>query len=330
MPSVRAVGTNSNGASSITPGLPTGHASGDALYLVMESCNTSNAAGTPSTPSGYSKLFEATDLPGNAAVTTLTIFGKIDGGSESAPTVTGFDDHGTGRIVAVQGHGLAAITDTVVGTNTQTTGTSLTSSGITVVAGSLVLLCVGTTRDSAVTNQFDSWTDANLTSITEQADNVVATGAGGGIGIASGDCAGTASGTFTVTQATSSASNAVQLGIPPPSTSVTAPVGAITLAADVASLAIASTITAPVGALVMAADAPTIFTGTSTQVTAPVGVLTLGADAPTISAGTSASVTAPVGVLTLSADTHSVSTGPGPESPDTLNADQSFLTLVGL
>ncbi len=223
--SVRAVGTVASGATTCSPGLPAGHTTGDALYIVVESVNSSSAAGTPAVSSGgYSKLSEGTSAGGAAGVTTLTIFGKIDGGSESAPTVDGYDDHGIARMWAVKDHGLSLITDTVVGTQTNAAATtSITSSAITVAAGSLVFLCVSTSRDATSTTDFTDATaaDANLTNIAEIIDNGTATASGGGVGVWSGDCAGTNSGTFTVTQSNSSTYNSVQLGVPAAAVSAT-------------------------------------------------------------------------------------------------------------
>ena len=62
---------------SISPGLPTGHTSGDVLVLAAAIHNS--GVGTPNTPAGYTLLLNAANL---------RVFGKVDGGSESAPSVS--------------------------------------------------------------------------------------------------------------------------------------------------------------------------------------------------------------------------------------------------
>lgn len=73
-----AVGTvaHANNAS-VTPGLPAGHATGDVLLMVAAIRNS--GAGTPNTPSGWSRLLD---------MSNFVLFGKVDGGAEVAPTVT--------------------------------------------------------------------------------------------------------------------------------------------------------------------------------------------------------------------------------------------------
>lgn len=62
---------------SITPGVPAGVVAGDLLLMLVAIRNS--GTGTPNTPSGWTKLVDA----GN-----VCLFGKVAGGSESAPTVT--------------------------------------------------------------------------------------------------------------------------------------------------------------------------------------------------------------------------------------------------
>jgi hypothetical protein len=119
----------------------------------------------------------------------------------------------------ISGHGLNVIGDTVVGTGNGANSGSATMLGITVTAGSMVLMVCGITRDLSSTTNFSAWTNVNLTNITEQIDNTTPSGIGGGVGVATADCAGTTTGDSTVTIAVSEQWRAVHLGVPPPSTS---------------------------------------------------------------------------------------------------------------
>lgn len=73
-----AAGTAAHGNNaSVVPGLPAGLASGDRMYMLAAIRNS--PAGIPSTPAGWTLLVDGTNM---------RLFGKIAGGSESAPTVS--------------------------------------------------------------------------------------------------------------------------------------------------------------------------------------------------------------------------------------------------
>lgn len=217
---IRSKGAFGSGTTSFLAAVPTGGSapvSGDALYIIMESSDSTTAAGTPTTPGGWTKLFEETQGAGATGVTTLTVFGKIAGAGEADVTVNGVGNHCSGRMFVIMGHGLSVIGDTVVGAGNGADTGNGTVTGITVTAGSLVLICVATTRDANNTTTFSAWTNGNLTSILEEQDQTVSTGAGGGTGVASGQCAGTTTGNSTVTIAVSVQWRSVHLGIAPAS-----------------------------------------------------------------------------------------------------------------
>lgn len=73
-----AVGTvaHANNAS-VTPGLPTGHTAGDLLLANVAIRNS--GSGVPATLAGWTKLIDGSNM---------ALFGKVDGGAESAPTFT--------------------------------------------------------------------------------------------------------------------------------------------------------------------------------------------------------------------------------------------------
>ncbi len=70
-----------NGAATLTPGLPSGHASGDHLMWMGLERNSSN---TIALPSGYAEVYCLL----NGAIKYFCVADKIDGGSESAPSTT--------------------------------------------------------------------------------------------------------------------------------------------------------------------------------------------------------------------------------------------------
>jgi len=200
--------------------VPTGGSApvaGDALYIIMESSDSSVAAGTPTTPDGWSKLFENTIAPATSSVSTLTVFGKIAGAGETNVTVDGVGDHCAGAMVVIRDHGLSVIGDTVVGAATGhgTQQANNLAPSITVTAASLIITCMGLSDDAADTTNVSGVTNANLANIVEQRDRTVATGAGGGVGIYTSTCAGTSTGTTEWDHDTAVQSQSMQMGIKP-------------------------------------------------------------------------------------------------------------------
>jgi len=222
-PQLRGVGAFGSGTTSFTAAVPTGGSApvaGDAMYIIMESSDSSTTAGTPTTPGGWSKLGENTIGAGATNVTTLTIFGKIAGAGEGNVTVNGVGDHCAGAMVVVYNHGLSVITDTVVGAFTDhgTSTTNVLAASITVTAKSFVITAMGLSDDANDTSNVSGVTNANLAGITERIDQTVSTGAGGGVGIYTSTCAGTTTGTTEWDHDTAVNSQSVQLGVKPATT----------------------------------------------------------------------------------------------------------------
>jgi len=222
-PTLRGVGAFGSGTTSFTAAVPTaGNApqAGDAMYIIMESTDSSTTAGTPNTPGGWNKLFENTIAAGSStepAVSTLTIFGKIAGAGEGNVTVDGVGNHCAGAMIVVAGHGLAAITSTVVGAATDhgTSTTNVLAPSINVTAGSFIITCMGLGDDAADTTNVSGVTNANLAGIAERIDQTVSTGSGGGVGIYTATCAGSSTGTTEWDHDTAASSQSMQLGITP-------------------------------------------------------------------------------------------------------------------
>ena len=222
-PTVRGVGAFGSGTTSFTAAVPTGGnapVAGDAMYIVMESTDSTTTAGTPTTPGGWSKLFENTIAAGSSvepAVSTLTIFGKIAGAGEGNVSVSGVGNHCAGAMIVIAGHGLSVITNTVVGaaTNHGTQQANCLAPSINVSADSLIIVAMGLGDDAADTTNVSGVVNANLASIVEQRDQTVSTGSGGGVGIYTATCAGTTTGTTEWDHDTAASSQSLQLGIAP-------------------------------------------------------------------------------------------------------------------
>jgi hypothetical protein len=219
LPAFRSKGAYGSGTTSCVAAVPTGGSApqtNDILLIVVESSDSTTVAGTPNTPGGWTKIFEETQGAGATGVTTLTVFGKRAGASESDVTVDGVGNHCSASMFVFSGC-ITTGDAWVVGTGNGGNAGGVTITGLsTPVADCLVLMICATSRDANFTTQFSSWTNVNLTGITEREDNGVATGAGGGIGLAEGgkSSAG-ATGDSTVTQGTSAIYRSVHVALKP-------------------------------------------------------------------------------------------------------------------
>lgn len=218
---IRGVGAASTaGANSTSVSPPTSSApqSGDVLIMVCESSDSTTAAGTPNTPSGWTKIFERTEGDGATGVTTLTVFAKIAGASESAVTVDGVLNHIHGQMIALMDTGVSNVaTDIVVGTGTGAASGNMASvAGVSAAVDDMILLIGGTTRDAANTATWSAWAIASgVGTVTERMDSQTNTGTGGGFGMATAlvTSAGT-TGNGSATIAVSVQWNGVQIKVP--------------------------------------------------------------------------------------------------------------------
>ncbi len=87
----------------------------------------------------------------------------------------------------------------------------------TTVTNTLVVTAIATSLpDASSTTNFSSWTNANLTDVTERTDNAVNSGNGGGLGVATGvRAAAGAYGNTAVTLANSAYKGMMSIAIKP-------------------------------------------------------------------------------------------------------------------
>src|SRR3989304_3219905 len=92
-PTYRSSITIASGTTSAAFGLPSGTLEGDLELIFAESSDSTTAAGTPTTPNGWTKIFERTEGGGALNVTTLTIFARVAPASPGSVTVSGVGNH---------------------------------------------------------------------------------------------------------------------------------------------------------------------------------------------------------------------------------------------
>jgi len=183
-PSVVNVGAVASSATAITPAFPASISADDCLFTIAE-CEGITAPGAYTLPSGWAHVTGSPIQEGTN--TRLWVIWRRYDGVFTAPSLGDSGDHNVGRMIAIRGCPTTGNPWDIVSSATEATSdTSATWPGVTTtVDDTLILEIISTGADIASTAQLGALTNSNYTSITEQMDNWISTGNGGGIGMVS-------------------------------------------------------------------------------------------------------------------------------------------------
>lgn len=160
----------------------------DILLILVEQASLTTPEVSPSA-SGFAHALGSPVGPDTAG-TVLSVLWMRAAGGETSATVSGPSNHGVTRAITIRGvksSGNPWNVNPGVGTEANGVDTGATWPDVTTTAADcLVCLCIATGRDFNSTANLGAVTNANLTSLTEQMDNWVSTGTGGGIGLVTG------------------------------------------------------------------------------------------------------------------------------------------------
>ena len=181
-----AAGTAVSGTGTITVAWPT-HQAGDIALLFVESCG--GQAVTLSTPAGFAAVTNSPQSTGTGTDgTRLTVFWcRATSSSMSSPVVADPGNHVYGRILTFRG----VITtgnpwDVTAGGMKATASTTTTFGTVTTTVDNDLIVLAASRDNDPTAAAWSSWTNANLSSLTEQSDGGTTSGNGGGIGVATG------------------------------------------------------------------------------------------------------------------------------------------------
>ena len=181
-----AAGTAQSGTGNITVPWPT-HQTGDVALLFIESCGGQAANLSPS--AGFVNVLNSPQSTGTTTNgTRLTVYWcRATSSSMSSPTVTDPGNHVYGRILTFRG---VTTTDNpwdVTAGGTKATASTTTTFGAvtTTVNNTLIVLAASRDNDSAAA-AWSTWTNTNLSSLTERSDGGTSSNNGGGVGVATG------------------------------------------------------------------------------------------------------------------------------------------------
>jgi lysophospholipase L1-like esterase len=216
-----AVGAITSSSSAITPALPAGISTGDILLLFLETSNQAISIASPNNGT-WTEVANSPQGTGTAAGSTgarLTVFWSRYNGTQGAPTTSDSGDHQLGQILAFRGAATSGNPwDVTYGGVEAASDTSGVIPGvITTLDNTLIVAAIATSLpDASGTANFSSWTNSNLTELTERADNTVTSGNGGGLGIATGKKAAAGIyGTTAVTLANSAYKGMMSIALKP-------------------------------------------------------------------------------------------------------------------
>lgn len=187
MPTFVAAGAEDGAIGAITPVLPAGLNTNDILLLFIE---TANEVITIPTPNGGTWTEVASSPQGTGALgTRLTVFWSRYNGTQGDPTSSDSGNHQVGHIEAYRGVRTSGDPWNITSGNVDTTGpATLTVGGATTtVDNCLVVIAVADDWDNTSTTRYTNWVNADLASVTERWDSGVASGNGGGVGVATGE-----------------------------------------------------------------------------------------------------------------------------------------------
>jgi len=267
----RATGTAANGASgSLTPGLPTGHTTGD--ILIVQACSLDNVSHSVS---GYTQIGSQTN---NGASFTSSVWWKRDGGSESAPTVT----HTSGNAISAVVHAFSGASARIginsawsanASSGTVTCATLTTnfdsSELVEIFCSAAVNKAYSTYSGSPTpTERFDGPSTASRPSMA-MADSTI-TASGTAVGSRTSTCSGAA------------VNNGIQFTLIPPIT-LNATSGSFALSGTAATLEVGRKVSATSGTFTLTGTAVTMLAGYTMNVAS--GAFTETGTASTLEVG---------------------------------------------
>ena len=243
-PTVRGVGAVAASGAAVSPSVPAGAAVGDLLLMFCETAGGQAIDSATSTdwegPTGItmdgtcgSSTFVQTGTS-STTDTRLTVLyrvatsGDVDGTCETC-TTTDSGNHQICRIIAITTGTYNSSDPFDVGdcnTQTATTAVSINGSTATTTDSLVIAAAAGAAAGATDAAAFSSWTNSNLTSVTERIDNRNnSVGNGGLLGVATGGLSGASAwGATTVTSADSTiwANLSVNINAVPPTSTPTA------------------------------------------------------------------------------------------------------------
>lgn len=209
----QATGTKQSGTGALTVAWPT-HQIDDVALLFVESENQTISL---STPNGFAEVANSpigTGTAGGAGATRLAVYwARATSSSMASPVVADSGDHTFAVIVTFRG--VITTGDPVDATANAVTTPANTTTTFPAVSASavddVVVLASAVDLDANSTAVYSGFTNSNLSNLNERFDQVVNTGDGGGLGIATGTFSG--SGSTGTTNGTHTSSITTQMTI---------------------------------------------------------------------------------------------------------------------
>lgn len=190
MPSVYAVGAGvgSTGAALAMP-IPAGTVANDVIVMLHEMDPVLNAAALGAV-TGYSEVNLSPSSQTAGLPTRLTVRWHRATGAESGTVATpAVTNHQSARLIGFRGCVTTGDPWNQTAASVAASSASVSIDGLTTTAiDCLILAAVTTGKDLATTTEIGTWANASLANpaVTEQVDNWISSGTGGGIGASTG------------------------------------------------------------------------------------------------------------------------------------------------
>lgn len=181
-------GAFTSGSGAISVPIPTGagYTDGDLLVLLVA---TANQAIT--TPDGWTEVAnspQGTGPAGSAGGVMLAVFWRIVSGAPSAAEIADSGSVTIGQMLHINGVDPTGPINITAGGVNATASTDWSCPAVTTtVSNCLILNCIAQDQDANSTTSLTYSWNTNLTSFTKRIDQTVSTGAGGGLGLCTGE-----------------------------------------------------------------------------------------------------------------------------------------------
>jgi hypothetical protein len=194
-------GPLNSGTGSVTYTLPS-HQADDWLGLVIE-CGAT--AGITSPPAGWAHVDNSPRAQGSNVSTLNVLWKRATSSSETNPTVGTLNNHQVGYTILVRGVNWTSGPFDTGGEGVNSANNSnFTVTGGSTTTDNCLVVCVASSAADDTADQFGSFTNSSVTSLTKQANGGSTAGSGGSVDVITGVKASAGSvGTFTATQTTS-------------------------------------------------------------------------------------------------------------------------------
>ena len=181
-------GAFTSGSGAISVPIPTGAGYSDGHLLILLVATANQAVATPDGWTEVANSPQGTGPAGSAGGVMLAVFFQIVSGTPVAAEISDSGSVTIGQMLHISGTDPTNPINITAGSVNATASVDWSCPAVTTtVSNCLILNCIAQDRDANSTTSLTYSWNTNLTSFTKRIDQTVSTGAGGGLGLCTGE-----------------------------------------------------------------------------------------------------------------------------------------------